>query len=364
MSKAEAQRLLTELRGRIEGRFLLPGAVLPSENRLCMDYGLSRPTVRRVLNKLSQLQLIEKRPGIGTFVKDPREERPLSVFRLGVDCSFYSDHYYQSIWSGLSSSPFGKNFFFHLLDKEKLQHGLLDNEVDGLLLCGFDGEPSVLEKLQNTGKPLIVINRCIQTPANVAYVSVDHRLETAAAVEYLFRYGHRKIAFAGGNLSSGAIRSRHQGWLDAYRAEGMEPPENLQISLSELLHPDFAGKLQDLLAGPEFTAVVCGNAFIYQRFCLEYYRAAGRQQKEPEVIVFDDVSHLMEANLLPCSYIQMPLGRFGAVAAEFLRQKKDHPGLPPVQQILPCSLVIRQKRPLTAAVSGKRTSPCGSPAES
>jgi DNA-binding LacI/PurR family transcriptional regulator len=354
MSKAEAQQLLQELRGRIEGRFLLPGTALPSENKLCMDYGVSRPTVRRILEKLSQLQLVEKRPGIGTFVKDPREKKPLSLFRLGVDFgSFYNDHYYQSIWSGLNNSPFGKNCYFHLLDKEKLQHGLLDNEVDGLMLGGFDGNPSVLERLQNTGKPLIVINRSIQTPANIAYVSVDHRQETAAAVEYLFRYGHRKIAFVGGNLSSGAVRARQQGWMDAFCREGQVPTENLQISLSDLLQPDFSRKLQDLLAGQEFTAAVCGNSFIYQRFCLEYYRVASPQQKEPEVIVFDDVSHLTETSLLPCSYIQMPLERFGAIAAEFLRKKKDNPSFPPVQQILPCSLVIRQKRRLPPPVSGK-----------
>ncbi|MFA6931611.1 MAG: GntR family transcriptional regulator [Lentisphaeria bacterium] len=340
-SKEHARCLLADLRGKIEGGVLLPGSQLPSESQLCTDFMLSRPTVRRILEKLSQAQLIEKKPGIGTFVKDSTEKKPLSLFRIGVDCFFYSGQYYKSIWSGLSSSPFGKNCYFHLLDKEKLQLGILDNDVDGILLCGFDGEASVLEKLKNTGKPLIVINRCIHSPDNVAYVTVDHRQETASAVTHLFRYGHQKIAFIGNCPSSGALHLRFQGWMDAYHNEGLAPPENLQLSMSECVHPEFGRKLQQFLSGEKFTALVFGNEAVFQRFCFEYHRVACHWQHQPEIIVFDDVSTLMETQTLFCSYIQMPLQRFGAVAAEFLRQKKANPQLQPIQQILPCNLVVR-----------------------
>ncbi len=341
-SKENARCLLRDLRSKIEQGLLLPGSQLPSESQLCSDYMLSRPTVRRILEKLSQAQLIEKRPGIGTFVNDSTQEKSFSLFRVGVDCFFYSGHYYKSIWSGLSNSPFGKNCYFHLLDKEKLQHGILDRDVDGILLCGFDGEASVLEKLKKTGKPLIVINRSIQSPENTAFVTVDHRKEMASAVTHLFRYGHQKIAFIGGCQSSGALRLRFQGWMHAYREEGLEPPENFQLSMSECLLPGFGRKLQQFLVEQKFTALVFANAFIFQRFCFEYHRAAAFLQPHPEIIVFDDISMLLEAQTLHCSYIQMPLERFGAIAAEFLRQKKAHPQLQPIQQILPCNLVIRR----------------------
>ncbi|HXS24915.1 MAG TPA: GntR family transcriptional regulator [Gemmatimonadales bacterium] len=56
-----------------EGRFAA-GAALPSEPRLMRDYGVSRSTVRRALDRLESEGRIERRRGSGTFARDQREE--------------------------------------------------------------------------------------------------------------------------------------------------------------------------------------------------------------------------------------------------------------------------------------------------
>lgn len=341
-SRERAVLLLRDLRSKIEDGSFVPGSLLPSENCLCADYQLSRPTVRRALEKLSHLQLIEKKPGVGTFVKDANEALPLPIFRIGVDFFFSTDYYYKRIWTGLNNSHFGKNCYFHFLDKEKLLHGILDSDVDGIILCGFDEAPSVLEKLKSSGKPLIVINRCIENPADTAYVTVDHRKEMAFAVTHLFRYGEKKVAFVGDDQASGSIQMRHAGWMDAYRQQGIEPPEDLQIKAAAYMQPDFYGKLQQFIIKNDFPALVFPNASIYMRFCPDLCRIANQLQQQPRIVVFDDVSTLPEIQSVPCSYVQMPLENFGAIAVEFLRQKKAQPNLPPVQKIFPCNLVLRQ----------------------
>ena len=45
-----------------------PGARLPSESEPCRTYGVQRDTARRALKKLVDDGLIEKRPGVGSFV--------------------------------------------------------------------------------------------------------------------------------------------------------------------------------------------------------------------------------------------------------------------------------------------------------
>lgn len=52
-----------------EGRFGT-GALLPSEPRLMKDYGVSRSTVRRALERLENEGRIERKRGSGTFARD------------------------------------------------------------------------------------------------------------------------------------------------------------------------------------------------------------------------------------------------------------------------------------------------------
>jgi GntR family transcriptional regulator len=59
-----------------EGRFV--GGALPSEPRLMRDYGISRSTVRRALERLEAEDRIERKRGSGTFARDPGREAAAS----------------------------------------------------------------------------------------------------------------------------------------------------------------------------------------------------------------------------------------------------------------------------------------------
>ena len=49
------------------------GDALPTEEQLCVAYGVSRITVRRALDALLNAGLISRRRGVGTFVAEPQE---------------------------------------------------------------------------------------------------------------------------------------------------------------------------------------------------------------------------------------------------------------------------------------------------
>lgn len=57
-----------------EGRFQ-PGDAFPSENDICLEYGISRPTVRQALNELAKEGLLHRIKGKGTFVSAPKIEQ-------------------------------------------------------------------------------------------------------------------------------------------------------------------------------------------------------------------------------------------------------------------------------------------------
>src|SRR5512136_436795 len=58
------------LRERILAGDYPPGVALPSEPRLVQDYGVSLITVRRALQELVFDGLIERRQGVGSFVRE------------------------------------------------------------------------------------------------------------------------------------------------------------------------------------------------------------------------------------------------------------------------------------------------------
>lgn len=65
-------QLAENLREQIESGTLAPGAQLPSERELSEELGISRMTVRQAITYLAQRGTLDIKPGIGTFVTEPK----------------------------------------------------------------------------------------------------------------------------------------------------------------------------------------------------------------------------------------------------------------------------------------------------
>jgi GntR family transcriptional regulator len=73
-------QLQRDLLERIRNGEFRPDEPLPTEERLCSDYGISRITVRRALDALLHDGVIARRRGVGTFVS--QSDQPLKSVRL------------------------------------------------------------------------------------------------------------------------------------------------------------------------------------------------------------------------------------------------------------------------------------------
>ena len=63
------------IRARIASGEFGPGARVPSENELVSRFGLSRMTVNRALRELAADGWLKRRPGVGSFVRQPPARR-------------------------------------------------------------------------------------------------------------------------------------------------------------------------------------------------------------------------------------------------------------------------------------------------
>lgn len=72
--EAPYEQLAGILRARLERGDWKPRRPIPSEARLCDEYGLSRPTVRRAVAELVSAGLVFTVPQRGTYVRDRSED--------------------------------------------------------------------------------------------------------------------------------------------------------------------------------------------------------------------------------------------------------------------------------------------------
>ncbi|MDU8910645.1 GntR family transcriptional regulator [Aestuariicoccus sp. MJ-SS9] len=70
----KARRVYLLLRDIIVGGAVTPGSLLPGEQKLAAQHGVSRVTIRRALEALEADGLVERKVGSGTLVREPRPE--------------------------------------------------------------------------------------------------------------------------------------------------------------------------------------------------------------------------------------------------------------------------------------------------
>jgi ABC-type glycerol-3-phosphate transport system substrate-binding protein len=75
-------QLKTLIREKVESGVWRPGDSIPTEQRLCQLFGISRSPVRQALNELAYEGLLVRRPGLGTFVRD--ETRGTSALETSI----------------------------------------------------------------------------------------------------------------------------------------------------------------------------------------------------------------------------------------------------------------------------------------
>jgi len=72
------------LQDEIAERRYAPGETLPAEEELARLFGVSRVTIRAAMETLGALGMIERRQGVGTFVRELSRPEPLTVHRDAI----------------------------------------------------------------------------------------------------------------------------------------------------------------------------------------------------------------------------------------------------------------------------------------
>jgi LacI family transcriptional regulator len=274
-----------------------------------------------------------------------RMSRSLSVGLLIPDIT---NPYYPVLARGLQDrlQPDGYQVLISSTDghretMSRLVEGLLDRQVDAVVIEARDLDPVWIRELVPQPVRLVLLGREPADPATDA-ILIDDERGIYEATTLLAGLGHERVAFVG------AGGTREAGFRRARETHGLDPDPAL-VREAELTRPAGAAVVARLLSLPAApTAVVCGNDLIAVG-ALDAAREGGRRVPGGlSVTGFDDIE--VAALVTPAlTTVRNPAYEIGRAAAELILEAPADDARPGRRLVLPCPLTVRQS---TAAPPG------------
>ena len=284
MAKKDAQLLYQQiyqyLLDRIQDGTLKVGDRIGSELELAEQFGVSRITSKRALDKLAQQNLIVRHPGRGTYVVDPNTSKsePGPDRLIGVIMPEIAESYGLRLFLSIEETLSEQGYSIVL----KLSRGEQSLESDairtlsvigvkGMIIFPVNGEyySEEILRLSLNRMPLVVVDKTLSNAA-VSSVSSDNGSAAKLATDYLFDLGHRNIGFLSPEVDqTDTLEARVKGYTQAHIARGLavnpsrifdELPSDLPIAPHSGFTDVDKRQIQTFLMNhPEMTAVVAGE---------------------------------------------------------------------------------------------------------
>jgi LacI family transcriptional regulator len=212
------------LRQEIQEEKFGKGEYLPSEKDLAQLFGVDRQTIRRSLDLLVNDGVVEKRPGVGTLVRDLSNivhtnatDRGNIAFVLPKGPGLMdrlSEPFYTDLFVRLDQLCSADGFqlmYRAVADENELEAFVDRNRIMGIVFVSSH-QQSTYQYARGRSIPAVVDN-----VVSDLYPSVQRDSEAGVhlAVARLVELGHRRIAFLGGLEGYYSTRKRHAAYLMA-----------------------------------------------------------------------------------------------------------------------------------------------------
>lgn len=297
--------------------------------------GVSVSTVSKGLNGASDISeelrqtVLDTAVEMGYSTKRSRKEenRKLCVFVENMNYQSIDEFGYDIVLG------FKQNAFRHKWDvdirpitpafqmDEKYDTYLLKKGYCGAFLMGFALHDEWMKQLEHTTMPTVLLDNKIDDNPNVCYLGTDSYEGIRIGVNHLHNLGHKKIAFLNGSLHSLVSNQRHDAFISAVTAAGLEVDEEL-IAYGYFVADSAKYHVPGFLAKGA-TAIMCGNDLIAKGVIAECESRGFRVPEDVSVIGFDDIA-LASVLTPPLSTIRQERNELGRCAYVILNSLVHH----------------------------------------
>ena len=327
------KNLEEELRnGILSGRFS-ENSPFPSESEVCRLHGLSRTTVRKAFQRLTNQNFLRRVHGVGTFIIPKAERNKLvrKVAKIRIVVPFLGssvanmDIFDRNIVLGIDIFACLHNYEIELaLESKQTVQKIFDDYhnflIDGVIWLRAGSKTlEMIRQIQAHYIPQTVIARDIP---HVPGVFFDCRQSMKQALDFLKKIGHHEFHYF-------EMNTNH---LPLWQERGAYFDEACEIShckghWSQHNFSDRLGMMAEIQEKyPETTAVIV---------CAPLFPALSEQLKKnkwkiPEDLTLIQLGQLDDVADPPCTTIKMPLRQMGEKAAELItevdyRENRDFP---------------------------------------
>jgi GntR family transcriptional regulator, arabinose operon transcriptional repressor len=355
--KPKYQQIVAFLRRAIATGEYQPGQKLPSEADLVKRFSTSRLTVQRALKELQHQDLIERRAGSGTYVRQGESPEKSHVFGLLIP-GLGETEIFEPICQGMArAGRAGSNSLMwgdttqNTQDKEKQTRDLCEyyiaREVSGIFFAPLELTPGkddvnqwVVETLGKAGIPVVLLDRCIyRYPRRSAFdlVGIDNRRAGFLVTEHLLRHDCRSLMFVAKPNSASTVDARILGFRDALGAFESAAVTG-EVHLGD---PDDTASIRVAVSNLSPDGIVCANDATAAHLMQTLQALGIAVPKQIRMVGIDDVKY---AGLLgvPLTTLHQPCREIGEMAISTMLERIANPELPARDILLDCKLVIRR----------------------
>lgn len=327
------ERIVSWVQTEIENGALSRGDKLPSENELMERFRISRQTVRRAMEELTEKGVVEGRRGSGTYVTvNTRRYAAGKEIRIAVMLTYVDTYIFPSIIKGIESVLSSEGCTLQIamtdnaVEKERmlLKEFIHTQSVDGIIAETVKSalpnpNMELYREIENMGIPVLFVNSYYKE-LDIPHISMDDRKAGYLAAKHLAECGHTRI---GGifKADDGQGHLRYAGYTDALMEQEIKIRGDQVIWIdSEELRTmgEESAKFLKRLKG--CTACVCYNDETAYKI-VEIFRKAGHRVPEDLSVVGIDNSGLAKFCPVPLTSVENPVEKLGRTAAERMTWK-------------------------------------------
>lgn len=334
------------------------GSRLPIEFDLSARFGVSRGTVRHALSLLERDGLIERAPGLGTFLKkEVTAPQSSNQRRIGVIVPIVQDQLSLNILIGVESVAKyrGYQVVFNYsnesleLESENIKR-MRKDQVAGMIIFPVSNQEDneALRNLQQEKFPFVLVDRYL-SGLDCDYVISDNFNGAYRAVEHLIILGHKEIAFMyhpGADLRTTSVHDRYQGYLKALEDYHIDFKDEWMIAIDETpTNPLNEGAYKDYIKYLQMpdrpSAVFTINDGTAISLISIANKCGVKIPHDLAVVSFDNLRMSMQIQC-PLTTVNQERTEMGVRATNLLLSRIDGRLGKPEHIVVPTNLVIRE----------------------
>lgn len=356
----KTDELYAEILDQISRGVWVPGEQLPTERALAERYGVSRPTISRVLNRLRDAGQITRVVGAGTFLAEPGKpivagpnRQAIGLFVPGLGrgeifepiCAHIAElstqHDVTLIWGSLPAGLSG-----HATRWIEAAGRLVAQGVKGVFFQPVEREPDaeqqnrgIAELFARAGVKLVLLDSDYlafpdRSPHDL--VGIDNLSAAFQLCRHFLDQGERRVDFLWPRYTAGTCFQRLMGYREALLGAGIKPERSWEHE-GDPRTPSFIAGLLEQGA----TNIICVNDETASWVMGSLETLGLSVPGDVRVAGFDDVkyAHLLR---VPLTTIRQPCREIAEIALKTLIDRINLPHLPPATIQIKAELCVRQ----------------------